>query len=76
MMAVAIPMADPQLEFRWLPDPGFLIRGFLIQGFRRIPPCTPPRLAPPSAGQACRLAGGEACGGCVDVAGIASVLAM
>ena len=32
--AMAIPMADPQLEFHWLPEPGFLIQGFLIQGFR------------------------------------------
>ena len=35
MRAVAIPMADPQLEFHWLPDPRFLIQGFLIQGLRR-----------------------------------------
>ena len=35
MGAVVIPMADPQLEFHWLPDPGFLIQGFLIQGLRR-----------------------------------------
>ena len=31
-----MPMADPQLEFHWLPDPGFLIQGFLIHGPRRI----------------------------------------
>ena len=31
MRAVAVPMADPQLEFHWTPDPGFLIQGFLIQ---------------------------------------------
>ena len=36
MRAVAIPTADPQLEPRWVPDPGFLIQGFLIQGLRRI----------------------------------------
>ena len=36
MRAVAIPMADRQLEFHWLPDPGFPIQGFLIQGPRRI----------------------------------------
>ena len=35
MRAVAIPVADPQLEVHWLPDPGFLIQGFLIQGLRR-----------------------------------------
>ena len=26
--AVAVPMADPQLEFHWIPDPGFLIQKF------------------------------------------------
>ena len=35
MRAVAIPMADPHLELHRLPDPGFLIQGFLIQGPRR-----------------------------------------
>ena len=37
MRAVAVPMADPQLEFHWIPDPGFLIQGFLIQCLHRIP---------------------------------------
>ena len=32
MRAVAVPMADPQLEIHWLPDAEFLILGFLIQG--------------------------------------------
>ena len=27
--------ADPRLEFHWLPDPGFLSQGFLIQCPRR-----------------------------------------
>ena len=36
MRAAAIPMADPQLELHRLPDPGFLIQGFLIQRRRRI----------------------------------------
>ena len=36
MRAVAVPMADPQLEFHWIPDPGFLIQGFLIQCLHRI----------------------------------------
>ena len=36
MRAVAVPMADPQLDFHWIPDPGFLIQGFLIQCRRRI----------------------------------------
>ena len=31
----ARPSFDPELEFRWLPDPGFLIEGFLIQCLRR-----------------------------------------
>ena len=35
MRAVAVPMADPRLEFHWTPDPGFLIQSFLIQ-------CLPP----------------------------------
>ena len=35
MRVAAIPMADSQLEFHWLPDPGFLIQGFLIQGPHR-----------------------------------------
>ena len=35
MRVVAVPVADPQLELRWLPDPGFLIQGFLIQCLRR-----------------------------------------
>ena len=35
MRAVAAPMADPQLEFHWIPDPGFLIQGFLIQCLHR-----------------------------------------
>ena len=35
MRAAAIPRADPQLEFHWLPDPGFLIQGFLIQCLHR-----------------------------------------
>ena len=35
MRAAAIPMADPRLEPHWLPDPGFLIQGFLVQGLRR-----------------------------------------
>ena len=34
--AAGIPAADPQLELRGLPDPGFLIQGFLIQCRRRI----------------------------------------
>ena len=28
-------MADPHLDYHWLPDPGFLIQFFLIQGPRR-----------------------------------------
>ena len=36
MRAAGIPTADPQLELRRLPDPGFLIQGFLIQCLRRI----------------------------------------
>ena len=36
MRAAATPVADPQLEFRWLLDPGFLMQGFLIQGLRRM----------------------------------------
>ena len=36
MRVVAIPMADPQLELHWVPDPGILIQGFLIQCLRRI----------------------------------------
>ena len=35
MRAVAVPMADPQLELHWIPDPGFLIQGFLVQCLRR-----------------------------------------
>ena len=35
MRAVAIPIADPHLEFHWLPNHGFLIQDFLIQGPRR-----------------------------------------
>ena len=36
MRAVAMPMAEPPLEFHQLPDPGFLIQGFLIQGPRAV----------------------------------------
>ena len=36
MRVVAIPMADPQLELHWVPDPGILIQGFLMQCLRRI----------------------------------------
>ena len=35
MRAAPTPMADPQLEFHWLLDPGFLIHGFLLQDLRR-----------------------------------------
>ena len=35
MRAVAAPVADPQLELRWLPDPGSLIQCFLVQCHRR-----------------------------------------
>ena len=35
MRAVAVPTADPRLEFHWIPDPGFLIQGFLIQCLHR-----------------------------------------
>ena len=35
MRAAAVPVADPQLEFHWLPDRGFLIQGFLIQCLHR-----------------------------------------
>ena len=40
MSAVAILMADPQLEFHWLPDPGFLIQGFpaVSDPYRGSPP--------------------------------------
>ena len=41
MRAVAVPMADPQLEFHWIPDPGFLIQDFLIQCLHRA--CGPAR---------------------------------
>ena len=40
MRAAAMPMADPHLVFHWLPDPGFLIQDFLIQGPRRRAPST------------------------------------
>ena len=36
MMAVAVPMGDPQLEFHWISDPGFLIQDFLIQCLHRM----------------------------------------
>ena len=35
MWSGAILMADPRMESRWTPDPGFLIQDFLIQGPRR-----------------------------------------
>ena len=35
MRAVAMPVADPRLEFHWPPDPGLLIQGFPIHGPRR-----------------------------------------
>ena len=51
MMTAAMPMADPRLEFHWLPDPGFLIQGFLIQCPRRTPPDLP--RPPDISGAAC-----------------------
>ena len=60
--AAAIPTADLQLELHWLPDPGFLIQGFLIQGPRRIiedaygePPPRPALLDMPIVAKRCGL---------------------